>query len=137
MSSSGTPPPSWRGEFSQQVYHVLAAVPAGRLVTYGQIAERIPAPPGMDPLAFKRIRARWVGYVLAGCPDDVPWHRVVNSQGKVSSRHGHGPHVQPVLLEEEGVHASPDGTYNLASYGWNLEANRPTGESSTEPMEQR
>lgn len=137
MSSSATPPPSWRGEFSQQVYQVLAAVPPGRLVTYGQIAERIPAPPGMDPLAFKRIRARWVGYVLAGCPDEIPWQRVVNRQGEVSSRHGHGPHVQPVLLEEEDVHADPDGTYNLASYGWDLETNRPPGRSSTNPIEQR
>lgn len=137
MSSTRAASPSWKGDFSQQVYQVLAAVPAGRLVTYGQIAARIPIPPGMDPLAYQRIRARWVGYVLAGCPDEVPWHRVVNSRGQVSSRHGHGPHVQPVLLEEEGVFPRPDGTYDLASCGWDLQLNRARGEGSSDRVEQR
>lgn len=117
--------PSWRGPFTRQVHEILRSVPPGHLVTYGQIAEQIPTPSGMDRLAFSRIRARWVGYVLADCPDDLPWHRVVNRRGQVSSRRGHGPHVQPVLLKSEGVLPKPDGTFDLGTYGWDLDHSKP------------
>lgn len=124
--------PTWRGVFSRQVYEILRSVPAGRLATYGQIAERIPTPDGMDPLAFRRIRARWVGYVLADCPDDLPWHRVVNRHGQISRRHGHGPHVQPMLLEQEGVVSSAKGAFDLEQYGWDPEGDRRDAQPSTD-----
>jgi methylated-DNA-protein-cysteine methyltransferase-like protein len=106
--------------FRQQVFEAVRRIPRGRVATYGQIAARIPPPPGTDPLGYMRIRARWVGYALADCPDDVPWQRVVNAQGCVSTRPGHGPHVQRILLEEEGVVFGESGRVDLGSFGWEL-----------------
>ena len=73
----------------------------GRVMAYGQIARLIPAPASIDPLAYRRIRARWVGYALAGCPDDVPWHRVVNQKGEVSPRADGKHQLQLALLRQE------------------------------------
>jgi methylated-DNA-protein-cysteine methyltransferase-like protein len=87
-------------------------------MTYGGIASEIPKPPGIDPLAFKRIRARWVGYAMKSCPEDLPWWRVVNSEGKISLRSGHGPYIQPELLKEEGVRIDEEGKINLSDYVW-------------------
>lgn len=104
--------------FRDRVYRVVRAVPRGRVITYGAIAGLIPAPAGVDWLAYRRIRARWVGYALAACPDDLPWQRVVNSQGGVSRRPGHGPHAQRNLLEAEGVIFDEQGRIDLQVYGW-------------------
>jgi methylated-DNA-protein-cysteine methyltransferase-like protein len=87
-------------------------------MTYGGIAECIPPPPGMDWGAYARIRARWVGYALADCPDDMPWQRVVNSRGEISPRPGHGPHVQRLLLREEGVVFRKGGRLEMERVIW-------------------
>jgi methylated-DNA-protein-cysteine methyltransferase-like protein len=88
-------------------------------MTYGRIATLIPCPEGYDPLAYTRIRARWVGYALKACPDDVPWWRVVNAKGRVSLRMGHGPHIQPLMLEEEGIQLKDGKIIPLDQYLWN------------------
>ena len=56
------------------IYEVVRQVPRGRVTTYGDVAQLIG--PGCD--------ARLVGYAMANCPDDVPWQRVINAQGKIS-----------------------------------------------------
>ena len=109
---------SKQSEFYNLVYEIVRAIPAGRVMTYGSIASLIPPPLDIDPLAYTRVRARWVGYGMASCPDEVPWHRVINAQGRVSMRMGHGPHVQRVLLEEEGVVFDQQGRVDLKSYHW-------------------
>ena len=53
---------------------------------------------------------------MAACPDDVPWQRVINSQGKISPRPG-GAEKQRILLEEEGVEFVKDKV-DLKKYGW-------------------
>jgi methylated-DNA-protein-cysteine methyltransferase-like protein len=97
--------------FYQQVYDLVKRVPEGRVVTYGQIAA-----------ALGNVRrARLVGYAMRACPDEVPWHRVVNSQGRLSTRPptGHGSfNPQRALLEDEGVQFAPDGQIDLRIYGW-------------------
>jgi methylated-DNA-protein-cysteine methyltransferase-like protein len=107
-------------EFDAQVYEIVRSIPHGHVMTYGQIAKLIPAPASIDPIAYRRIRARWVGYAMGDCPGDVPWQRVVNAQGRISMRPGHGPHVQRVLLEQEGVVISQDGRIDLREYLWEL-----------------
>jgi methylated-DNA-protein-cysteine methyltransferase-like protein len=65
--------------FHELVYTVVTTVPRGRVTTYGDIAARL----GL------RSAARLVGYALAALPadrDDVPWHRVVNGQGRLAAR---------------------------------------------------
>jgi methylated-DNA-protein-cysteine methyltransferase-like protein len=112
------PQQSKRSDYYNQVYEIVRAIPSGRVMTYGSIASLIPTPPDIDPMAYTKVRARWVGYGMAACPDDVPWHRVINAQGQVSKRMGHGPHVQRVLLEEEGVVFNQKGRIDLKIYRW-------------------
>ena len=57
------------------VYDLVKTIPQGRVMTYGQIATVIEA----------RLSARAVGWALHGCPDDVPWQRVVNASGGCST----------------------------------------------------
>lgn len=104
--------------FREQVHAIVRAIPRGRVMTYGSIAALIPPPGGVDWLAYRRIRARWVGYALAACPDDLPWQRVINSRGQVSPRPGHGPHAQRILLRGEGVIFDRQGRVDLRRFGW-------------------
>jgi methylated-DNA-protein-cysteine methyltransferase related protein len=55
---------------------------------------------------------------MAACPGDVPWQRVINSQGKVSLRPGTGKEKQRQLLEEEGVIFDARDRVDLMVYGW-------------------
>lgn len=87
-------------------------------MTYGGIAAMIPPPSGIEYSAYSRIRARWVGYALQGCPEHLPWHRVVNARGRISSRHGMGPTLQRTLLEDEGVAFDSDGSLDLETLCW-------------------
>jgi len=52
---------------------------------------------------------------MAACPNDVPWHRVVNSQGKISK--GTDPGKQKLLLEAEEILFS-NGKLSLAEFQW-------------------
>ena len=59
----------------QSMWHVVCAIPRGRVATYGIVA-RIAGFPG---------RARQAGFALKTAPDDLdlPWHRVVGSGGRI------------------------------------------------------
>jgi methylated-DNA-protein-cysteine methyltransferase-like protein len=105
-------------EFAARVYRVVRAVPPGRVTTYGHVAAIIPPPPGTDVQGYERVKARWVGYAMAECPDDVPWQRVVNARGRISLRPGEGPDVQRLLLMQEGVVFDEAGQIDLACFGW-------------------
>ena len=93
-------------------YEVVRRIPRGRVATYGQVA-RLAGLPG---------RARQVGYAMAALPDesDVPWHRVVNARGEVSSRAGGTAFelIQRDMLETEGVRFDAAGRMDLERYGW-------------------
>jgi methylated-DNA-protein-cysteine methyltransferase-like protein len=104
--------------FVARVHQIVAAIPPGRLLTYGRIAEWIPPPPGVDPAGYHRIKARWAGQALAACPDDLPWHRVVNAQGRISARPGEGEKLQRTLLQAEGVILSDSNRIDLGQYLW-------------------
>ncbi|MGD2163363.1 MAG: MGMT family protein, partial [Anaerolineales bacterium] len=77
-----------RQDFDEQVYALCMKIPAGRVMTYGSIGAQIPPPVDMNPVSYDRIKARWVGYALKRCPEEVPWHRVVNARGEISRRPG-------------------------------------------------
>lgn len=93
-------------------YDVVRRVPPGRVTTYGTVAQEAGLPG----------RARQVGYALSALPDDhdVPWHRVVNARGEVSTRSGGSSFekIQRTLLEAEGVVFDPTGRVDLDRYGW-------------------
>ncbi len=104
--------------FRDRVYAIVCAIPRGRVMTYGGIAALIPPPRDVDVAGYERVRARWVGYALAACSDEIPWHRVVNAQGRISRRPGFGPHEQRALLEAEGVKLTEDGRLDLSRFAW-------------------
>lgn len=98
-----------RESFYQKVYALVSQVPEGRVVTYGQIAA----------VLGNRRQARTVGWAMRVCPDHVPWHRVVSSNGRLSTRPLHGGfHPQRVLLEDEGVVFDENDCIDLDRFGW-------------------
>lgn len=102
--------------FNAHVWDLVRKIPRGKVATYGQIAQMLPPPEGVDFESYKAFAPRWVGGAMAACPDDVPWQRVINSQGKISPRPG-GAEKQRILLEEEGVVFVKDKV-DLKKYGW-------------------
>ncbi|MCB9419735.1 MAG: MGMT family protein [Ardenticatenaceae bacterium] len=109
-----TSPPNPQA-FYEQVWHLVRQVPHGKVVTYGQVAQMLPLPGGIEPQEYKAFGPRWVGEAMAACPDDVPWQRVINSQGKISPRPGADRQRQ--LLEAEGIPFVKDKV-NLKAYQW-------------------
>jgi len=81
-------------EFEQSLYNILATLPKGKLISYGQLAKQCGYP----------NNARHVGKTLAKLPKDtnLPWFRVVNSQGKISLV-GEAFLRQKAHLEAEGI----------------------------------
>jgi methylated-DNA-protein-cysteine methyltransferase related protein len=110
--------PPRREEFNRQVWALVRQIPPGKVSTYGQIASFMSPPAGMDPKAYLSFGARWVGGAMANCPDDVPWQRVINSQGKVSLRPGGGGEHQRQLLEAEGVVFDDRDRVDLKKFAW-------------------
>jgi methylated-DNA-protein-cysteine methyltransferase-like protein len=99
------------------IYEAAQAIPCGKVATYGQVAM----------LAGLPGHARLAGYALFNLPEalagKVPWHRVINAQGRISyseSRRGND-HKQRKLLEAEGVEFDANGSVNLRVYGWRPE----------------
>ena len=101
-----------------EIYAVVMTIPAGRVATYGQVAE----------LAGLSRHARQVGYALRRLPVDsaVPWHRVVNAGGEISLRsaavcesENESENEQRLLLEDEGVRFDGRGRIHLREFRWN------------------
>ncbi len=100
-----------------QIYAVVERIPRGRVATYGQIAALAGAP----------NHARVVGYALTAMPEesDLPWHRVINAKGQVSTRSAPGwENYQRRLLEAEGVVFDAGGTVALERFRWRPRARR-------------
>jgi methylated-DNA-protein-cysteine methyltransferase-like protein len=94
----------------EQIYFVIKQIPAGKVATYGQIAEIVGG-----------CTARMVGYALAALSSDssVPWQRVINRQGKISPRgDGLSSILQRQLLEAEGVCFDEQGRVDFNEVGW-------------------
>lgn len=104
-----------RTSFYERVYALVSQIPAGKVVTYGQVAALLGSPQA----------ARAVGYALRYLPRDsgVPWHRVINHKGQISPRFPtESPLLQRQLLEQEGVVFTADEAVNLAVYRWQGES---------------
>lgn len=98
-------------ELYSQILEVIALIPYGKVATYGQIAQ----------LAGLPKHARLVGYVLKHLDpqSEIPWYRVINSQGKMSTTRLNlrGENIQQVKLCEEGI-VVIDGKVKLKEYQW-------------------
>jgi methylated-DNA-protein-cysteine methyltransferase-like protein len=105
-------------KFAEQVYALVRRIPRGKVATYGQIAALIAPPADVPADQYRRVGAIWVGGAMANAPDDVPWQRVINSQGKISPRPGFGPIAQRSLLEQEGIVFDERERVDLNRFGW-------------------
>jgi methylated-DNA-protein-cysteine methyltransferase-like protein len=117
MAAQYSSPPN-RTAYFKLVWELARQIPPGKVSTYGRIADFIPPPKGMSVQAYRARGARMVGGAMAACPEDVPWQRVINSQGKVSLRQGEGGELQRVLLEEEGIEFDDKDRVDLKVYLW-------------------
>ena len=96
------------------VYQVVRLIPSGRVTNYGAIAHYLGIKSG----------ARMVGYAMnaAHTMDDVPAHRVVNSQGLLTGKsHFSTPTEMQELLEKEGIKVVKDKVQDFGKVFWNPE----------------
>lgn len=94
----------------ERIYAIVRQVPPGKVVTYGQVGERV------------GCSARTVGFAMAslrsGTPPGVPWQRVINRQGKISIHDPFGKYQQRLLLEGEGVFFDAQDRVDFREFGW-------------------
>lgn len=111
----------------EQVYELVKQIPRGKVLTYGAISQHL----------NRCLSAAGVGWALNGLKDGpgpytsetVPWHRVMNSKGTLSTaqesgklgKDGRPLKLQQVLLEKEGVPFRADGSIDLARHLWNCD----------------
>ena len=100
-------PPKKKNEPFARVWAIVKRIPRGRVATYGQISEMID----------RRLTPVGVGWAVRAASDEIPWHRVINSRGTVSTDKAN-PGLQRAMLEAEGVLFGRDGAIDLARYGW-------------------
>jgi methylated-DNA-protein-cysteine methyltransferase-like protein len=100
----------------EEVFQIVALIPYGRVMNYGQIARMLRRP----------LSARAVGWAMHQCPSDLPWHRVVNASGGCSTDKvgNHPSGLQRAMLEAEGVRFHTNATLDLEIYRWWPESRR-------------
>ena len=96
--------------FTAMVVDVIKSIPYGKVATYGQVAM----------LAGNRFGARQVVWILNSMSEKekLPWHRVINSQGKISLKRGTGYEVQKKLLLNEGIKFVKADRIDFKLYLW-------------------
>lgn len=98
-------------ERKEAIYLALAQIPAGKVITYGNLAKLAGMPNG----------ARLAGRLMCELPDgsNLPWHRVINAQGKLSMPvDSAGYREQMLRLEKDGIEIH-NGKIKLSLYGYN------------------
>lgn len=97
-------------EFTRNVIDVIKNIPVGKVSTYGSIAA----------MAGNPRAARQVVRVLntQSKKHDLPWHRVINSKGKIAITDPDGAEQQKILLLGEGVEVTDTLTISLKRYNW-------------------
>ena len=91
--------------FTERVIRIIQGIPAGHVMTYGQVAAAAGSPRG----------ARQVVRILHSMSEkyQLPWHRIINIKGEISLTGGD----QRELLEMEGIHLK-NGKVDLTVYRW-------------------
>jgi methylated-DNA-protein-cysteine methyltransferase-like protein len=113
--------------YREKVYELVRQIPRGKVMTYGQIAVILGE--GYTP--------RTVGYVMhAANEQNVPWQRVINSQGACSTGKMTMPvNLQQSMLEQEGVVFNEKSRCDLDKYLWNPEGLEIEEESHPDLLE--
>lgn len=98
-------------QFTEKVIHIIQHIPRGRVMTYGSIALHAGNPRG----------ARQVSWILhsSSRKHHLPWHRVINSYGKISLKNPDDYNRQKMMLLREGIRFSNNDVVDLNDYLWN------------------
>jgi methylated-DNA-protein-cysteine methyltransferase related protein len=117
-SGPRTPAAKYEQTF-EKIYRMVLRIPRGRVMTYGQIAR----------LLEDRYSPRLVGWAMHATPQDernIPWHRVINSRGGISTGRVviQEPELQRWMLEAEGVIFDEHGHCDLSVYQWSPAQNK-------------
>ena len=98
-------------DINQRIWQVVALIPRGKVATYGEVAHQAGLPGA----------ARRVGRSLKDLPAGtrIPWHRVINAQGRISLPPGSASqYTQRERLEAEGVVFRANKTVDFKRFGW-------------------
>lgn len=95
-------------DFRERVLALVAQIPPGRVMSYGQVAALCGSPRA----------ARIVGGIAHTGPTDLPWQRVVNKQGGLAAGYYGGVEGHRQALEAEGISVSEDGRIDIARLQW-------------------
>lgn len=95
-------------EFAARVEALVAQIPRGRVMTYGQLAA----------LAGSPLAARIVGGIAHFGDPDLPWQRVVNKQGGLAAGYPGGRSAHAEHLRAEGVKVSSDHSVDIKNLIW-------------------
>lgn len=106
-------PGSGPDPFCAEARRWIAAIPRGRVATYGQIAH----------LAGKPWGARQVAWILHSQSGKyrLPWQRIIGARGQISLPPGRGFEEQRKLLRREGVVVAASGRIDLGRFRWRAE----------------
>lgn len=95
--------------FRERVEAVVAQIPQGRVMTYGQLAALCGSPRS----------ARIVGGIAHFGDPKLPWQRVVNKQGGLASGYPGGKRGHKAVLEAEGIEVNKDFKVDIGKLLWN------------------
>ena len=99
---------SSEADFRQRVEALVAQIPRGRVMTYGQLAA----------LSGNARAARIVGGIAHFGDPALPWQRVVNKQGGLASGYPGGRAGHRQVLEAEGIRVSDDNQVDVERLIW-------------------
>lgn len=106
--------------FRDEVYELVARIPAGKLATYGQLAALCGSPRA----------SRIVGAAMLHAPEGLPCHRVIYRDGTLCCEQAFGGReIQRQMLEAEGVPFLPDGRADLRACQWDGPESEAEGEN--------
>ena len=96
--------------FTMRVIKIIQSIPSGKVSTYGAIARLAGSPRG----------ARQVSWALHSMTEkyNLPWHRVINSQGKLVLKSDASSETQKLLLEKEGIEVMANFKVDLKKFLW-------------------
>lgn len=97
-----------RKNLRTEIHRLMASVPVDKVTTYGDLAAMAGSPRA----------ARVVGGIAHRGPDGLPWHRLVNAEGRLAVGFPGGQEVQRQLLENDGISCTNYYVNNFGDRRW-------------------
>ncbi len=103
----------------ERIYKIVKKIPKGKVATYGQIGQMLSLNPRVVGWALNRL-AKYKPNTKGHKQDNIPWQRVINSKGGISTNKlmNIPLGLQQLLLEKEGVVFNKNKKTDLRKYLW-------------------